>query len=442
MHEVNPYLELLDEYVNGTTKIRFKCLKDGYIFSAIPRNVLHGTGCPVCAGRAVAQGINDLCTTNPSIASLLHDKDDGLHVTYQTHKKLKFICPYCTCERICRPSKVLDKNGKFICNTCGDGISYPEKYFSSFLNELGIDYMYQLSRTTFEWIGNYLYDFYIPSKNMIVEVHGFQHYTNQNSWHQDINNTKENDKSKYELAISNGIKHYIVVDARKSTYEWMKNSIINSLSEYFDMSDVNWDMCASNANNSILIDICNDYDKFKNPDYLCEKYHLTYPTIRRYIREGSKINLVSYNDFQKTVKRIKGQKISNKIAKKLICIETGEIFESVSFVNRRYNIKLSNIKNIPKHYGLTWMYLDECKEYKITKTEQFNLEEYIKRYSYLNDIIHRLNVYDENMNYIKTYDSLSEIKDEGEYDISYIRESLLNHKKVYNKYWYYSFDPR
>ena len=38
-----------------------------------------------------------------------------------------------------------------------------------------------------------------------------------------------NDKYKYDYAIQNGIKNYIVIDARKSDFEFIRNSIINEL---------------------------------------------------------------------------------------------------------------------------------------------------------------------------------------------------------------------
>lgn len=173
---VNPNLELLDEYINGKTKVRFKCLKDGFIFSAQPQQVLSGTGCPCCAGRKVVVGINDLNTTHPNITNYLINYDDGYTITYGSHKKLTFQCPCCKSLKKCRPNMVMDSNNKYKCIVCGDGLSYPEKFTLSLLEQLDVEYIYQLTQKYFDWIGNYRYDFYIPSKDLIIEVNGLQHY--------------------------------------------------------------------------------------------------------------------------------------------------------------------------------------------------------------------------------------------------------------------------
>lgn len=66
LKKINPFLEVIDEYQSTTTKIRFKCLKDGYIFETKPGYILSdNTGCPLCSGNVVVNGMNDLWTTHP-----------------------------------------------------------------------------------------------------------------------------------------------------------------------------------------------------------------------------------------------------------------------------------------------------------------------------------------------------------------------------------------
>lgn len=62
--------------------------------------------------------------------------------------------------------------------SCGYGISYPEKFFSKFLNQLKVNYRFQLGKDMFEWCENHRYDFYfeLDNKKYIVEIHGRQHY--------------------------------------------------------------------------------------------------------------------------------------------------------------------------------------------------------------------------------------------------------------------------
>ena len=59
-----------------------------------------GQGCPVCAGKKIKKGFNDLATRNPVLASEWHpDKNNGLkpdEVTPNSHKKAWWQCPTCS----------------------------------------------------------------------------------------------------------------------------------------------------------------------------------------------------------------------------------------------------------------------------------------------------------------------------------------------------------
>ena len=46
--EMNPYVEVLEEYVNSHVPILHRCKIDGYIWEISPTNILNGNGCPQC----------------------------------------------------------------------------------------------------------------------------------------------------------------------------------------------------------------------------------------------------------------------------------------------------------------------------------------------------------------------------------------------------------
>ncbi len=425
LHIVNPSIILLDEYVNANTKVHFQCLKDKYIFFSDPKNVLHGTGCPVCAGRKILVGTNDLNTTNPEVSKYLENYEDGFSITYGSHKKLKYKCPFCSSIKKCRPNAVLDKNGKYKCSICGDGVSYPEKFISSIFEQLNINYVYQLTHKYFKWIGKFRYDFYIPEKNMIIEVNGMQHYLNNNGWTNAVNN----DSEKYELAIKNNIKNYVYIDARYSEFDWLKENAIKSLSSYFDLSNINWKLCGENANRSLMLEVCNyitgksDFDL----QFLSNKFNLSEATIYNYIVEGQKIGLCSMEKYKHIINKNKRFKISNSVSNDIICLETGEIFKSITSVNYSYDgVKLAGIKNRPKQYGLTWEYYDKNKVYP--KNYNFTLKEYFERYHLLTSQISKINRYDENYNYVETYNSLTDLSELG-YSIGSISKYMKSRKK-------------
>lgn len=49
LKEINSNIIVIDTYVDSTTPIRHKCIKDGYEWNAQPNNILSGKGCPKCA---------------------------------------------------------------------------------------------------------------------------------------------------------------------------------------------------------------------------------------------------------------------------------------------------------------------------------------------------------------------------------------------------------
>lgn len=49
MKIINPNIEILSEYKNNKTKIKYRCLKCNGIFEAIPNHLIKGHGCPSCA---------------------------------------------------------------------------------------------------------------------------------------------------------------------------------------------------------------------------------------------------------------------------------------------------------------------------------------------------------------------------------------------------------
>ena len=58
-------------------------------------NAKNITGCPICSGKQILIGFNDLATTHPDIAKLCNNPDDALTVTANSNKKITWKCPDC-----------------------------------------------------------------------------------------------------------------------------------------------------------------------------------------------------------------------------------------------------------------------------------------------------------------------------------------------------------
>lgn len=175
----------------------------------------------------------------------------------------------------------------FSCPKCSDGISYSEKFVYNLLKNLSVVFK---KEKTFDWSQNKRYDFYIPKLSCIIEVHGLQHYF-YTGFSRSLEEEQENDKLKEQLAKENGIKHYIILDCRKSEMEWVKNSILNSqLNELFDLSNINWKEIDYNSNGSLFIKF---YVLFKEKiplNKIIDQLEIHETTAYKYLRKINKID--------------------------------------------------------------------------------------------------------------------------------------------------------
>lgn len=170
LKEVNPNIISLDSYINSRTKIRFQCKICGHIWNQNPNHVLHqGTGCPNCKHNKITkpkqQFIEELGKINQNITLL------GDYVNSYT--KTSFQCKTCGNIWEATPKHILyDYQG---CPRCAQ--SKGEKQVESFLLGGKIDYIPQYKLNSEFFSQNTIkVDFYIPSKNTIIEYNGKQHY--------------------------------------------------------------------------------------------------------------------------------------------------------------------------------------------------------------------------------------------------------------------------
>ena len=187
------------------------------------------------------------------------------------------------------------------CDKCSDGISYPEKFMYSFLEQTKYEFVTQLGKKQLSWCDKYHYDFYIPFLNCIVETHGNQHYDGYEHYgFKSAEYEAENDKRKRELALNNNVEKYIELNCSKSNKEWMKNSIINSgLPSLLniDIDNIDWDECQKYTTNSMLIASCNyknNHPELSTTD-IGKILNMPAPTIQKYLQRGSELGICIYD---------------------------------------------------------------------------------------------------------------------------------------------------
>jgi hypothetical protein len=317
-----------DVYINAITPMTFYCSK-GHKWPAKLGNITHNhQGCPYCSGRYPIVGKTDLWTTNPSIASLLLNKEDGYKFTqYSTHKA-NFVCPNCG-EIINRAIHNTSRRG-LSCSVCGDGLSYPNKFMASMLSQLQVYYIPE-----FHIDGDrYRYDFYIPSHNLIIEMQGRQHYEDWNRMNSNFEDVRHNDELKLKFALSYGVEKYICIDARCSDIGYISSRIkLSELNDLFDLSYIDWKQCGYYASGSLVHTTARLYNDGYDTDEIATQLNVSTSTVCSWLKKATELDLCTWiksNGF-----------LSDKHT--VILLNTKEQFNSIGEGSRMYNVPIQNI---------------------------------------------------------------------------------------------------
>lgn len=297
----------------GVRSYTCKCLKDGYVSKdVIEPNLLKGSGCPLCGGRVIVKGINDLATTKPEMVKYIVNKEDAYKYGKSSNKKVLMVCHDCGAKKMYLINNLCYKQ-KLPCK-CSDGISYPNKFIMPFLEQLGIKFQ---TEKRFTWLKDRYYDFYIKDYNCIIEAHGGQHYfpTNRKGA-RTLEEEIENDKFKKEKALENGISNYVVINCSISDREFIKNSILNSeLPKLlnFNENDIDWYKCDEFALGNYAKHVCKLWDsgRFNTTTELCDYLGVSANAIN-YLRKGTELGWCNYDGQAEARKTINENAIKTK----------------------------------------------------------------------------------------------------------------------------------
>lgn len=293
LNSVNSNVLVLDEKYDGKKRtVKLKCKIDGHEWHVRAGLALTGTGCPVCSGRLVSDN-NRLSILRPDLIRYFKNKNDAYNNTVNSTVVVQCICPSCGNEKSVKITN-LSFNG-FFCERCSDNMSMPEKFCINLLTEIGVVFEYQ---KRFDWANGKIYDFYIPSLNMIIETHGIQHYVSGGFGRCD-GYEQSNDMKKLNLALHNGINKddYIVVDCRHSNINWFKAEFSKSIGLIYDLSKINWNELYIKSQKSKLLEICEYWStnhKKENINDLVEIFKLSKFTILKYLKHGDSIGICNY----------------------------------------------------------------------------------------------------------------------------------------------------
>lgn len=312
---------------------KYVCLDCGNEDMIFEYQIKKGVGCNVCTinPRKALVGVNDISTTAPWLVDYLFDKNDAYKYTQSSGKSIKFKCPVCGDIRTRTIDKVYQRG--FSCISCGDGFSIPFKFMTNILKESNIKFKTEYSP---EWCSYEIngsmrtgrYDFYIPSKKIIIETDGAFHKIDNSMNGQTKEESGKIDKIKDNLAFKNGIE-VIRIDCSITDFDYMKANIEKNkrFREVVNIDSIDLQQCYIKAQGSNLVDSCDMWNKntFSIKD-IAKTLGIDRTTVRRYLKEGMNLGICDYTvekSKEKVIKNRKGRKVS------ILCVNNGVTYESI-----------------------------------------------------------------------------------------------------------------
>lgn len=386
-------------YEGNKTVMNCVC-KLGHHFKTKAYNLIYNkNGCPVCSGRQVDLGVNDMWTRNPEQAKLLLYKEDGYNYSQASGKRVWWRCPCCGQHLYKKIANVSSKG--LSCNRCSDGISFPNRFMHNVLSQLKVDFVaeYMISGA------NYRYDFYIPKHNLIIEMQGKQHYDGWNSKMITKDEIQLNDANKRSFAFNCGIEKYIEIDARESTKNYLKNKILYSeLSSIFDFSNLDWNLCLLNSAKS-FVSICSDYyNSGFSTSEISNKIHRSTSSVVKWLKIGNELGLCDWSPSTGF--------LNDK--KPVVLINNGAIYKSVSAASKAVNQSVQGISDAClgkcKYCGIIngkpmiWAFLEDYQNGFFSQKAVENV--YLSHHSGIG-----VNQYSLDGNFIQSFDSIRAAKE-------------------------------
>lgn len=168
MQQINPNINIIGEYINDSTKIKCKCLIDGFIWESKPNNLIHGSGCPLCAKRPnkdTEYFIKELKRKNPNVIVL------GEYVNSKT--KIECLCKKCNFKFKTIPGDLIRGIG---CPNCK--ISKGERKIEEFLDKNNLIYkiQYRIHDCCNKKPLPFDFAIFYNDKLILIEYQGIQHY--------------------------------------------------------------------------------------------------------------------------------------------------------------------------------------------------------------------------------------------------------------------------
>lgn len=288
------------------------------------------------------------------------NKDD-LSLSQGSDKKILCKCTSCGLKRLIAVNYLVNKG--FSCRICSKNIPIGERIFYVMSLENDVEVIPQKKFKDLKSAKGYYYsfDFYLPSTNTIVELHGEQHYTlsKTSNW-TPLEVTKKRDFVKERYCDDNNIK-YVSIDCSQSDYNYIITNILNSdvgnLFTNIDKEEIIIKSLEIKHSKNVK-SIISDFKKGMTYNELIDKYKIPRHTIVRILERSGNYKKVNSSNVE------------------IICLNTGVKYKSIKEVSIEFEVPyyqvVNNLKQKTKSVNtlgdnFVFAYADDSKN--ITKNE-------------------------------------------------------------------------
>lgn len=253
----------------------------------------------------------------PELVRFFKNPEEAEKYSIRSDKRVWVKCPDCGHEHVMIVKNLTRRH--YRCPVCGDGNSFPEKLTLALLDLSGTEYVYHANNKTFPWCGKFIYDFYFPKENIIIETDGAQHSTDCFGFKgaKTLDDEQKNDILKEKLALENGISKVIRIDFRDSDLTICKRNLVNSLLGLIDFENINWRDVVAKASSSKLRSACEKWEKekkTKDAAEIAKELGISRDKLVRFLHKGTEAGFCVYDG---ETERIRASKKGGDIIKKI-----------------------------------------------------------------------------------------------------------------------------
>lgn len=324
-------------------KNTFSIDENTFIYKKYYHKYFLGT-CNVCGSqkwiRADRTESAKCCTIQhsyPYLSKYMINKEDAVNYAPKSHQKIWWKCPDCGFEFMRSINDVTNRG--FSCPICSIKISFPNRFVSELLKHLSVDFERE---KIFSWSDKKRYDFYI-SPDTIIEVNGFQHYNDIPSFGIKASEIQRDDENKILLALKNGIKRYIVIDARHSDDAWLVENISKELKDIYDLSKIDWEIISDKSSKGLTKKCKELFEAGKSTIQIAEMLNVDIDVVRKKLKFLTDLGRCNYSPLESWLNRQK--EMSNNNKKPVICITTNKTFDSINEAADYYKISRTALSN-------------------------------------------------------------------------------------------------